>query len=178
VDGKEQTRREQRTRWEPAWGSHSGNYADLLVSASKGLQPKELAGIEPFELGHLTSFNGDFLAGFEAESHALDVQSCWTQALQRIESQEHSACSSMVPGDTHRGLRVSTTTSNEFVRSFLLPVYIAAYEYSGQIYRVVVNGQTGKVTGKAPWSVWKIVSFVLTLIVIVAGIVLWFQNQK
>ena len=175
VNGKEETRREQRVRWEPASGSHSADYSNLLVIASKGLSPGELAAIEPFDLGQLTAFSGDFLAGLEAESHALDVQTCWSEAEKRIERAEYGACGSLVPGDTHRSLSVHTATSNEYVRSFLLPFYVAAYEYAGEIYRVVVNGQTGKVTGKAPWSPWKIAAFVLAMGLAVTALVMFFR---
>jgi hypothetical protein len=177
VNGREEKRREQRVRWEPAFGNHSANYQDLLVSASKGLDPSELRAIEPFEIGKLTSFSGDFLAGFEAESHAIDASAGWRQAASRIAGEERDACSRLVPGDTQRNLHVSTSTSDEYVRSFLLPVYIAAYEYGGKIYRVVVNGQTGRVTGKAPWSAWKIAGFVLTVAVVIAAVALLVQKQ-
>jgi hypothetical protein len=179
VNGEEKVVRVQQTRWEPASGYHEEQYLDMLESASAGLARKELAGIEPFSLeGKLTSFDGDFLAGFEAESHGIDVVKCWEQALERIQSAERAACDSQVPGDTHRFLNVSTSTANEWVRSLLLPVYVAAYEYGGKVYRVVVNGQTGKVTGEAPWSVWKIVSASLALIVAIVAVFMYFHGQQ
>ena len=38
------------------------------------------------------------------------------------------------------------------VRYVLLPVYLLNYEYQGKIYRLAVNGQTGKVVGQLPIS--------------------------
>jgi hypothetical protein len=46
----------------------------------------------------------------------------------------------------------------------LLPVWIMAYRFRDQLYRFLVNGQTGRSTGQAPLS-W-------TKILVAAGIVL------
>ncbi len=43
----------------------------------------------------------------------------------------------------------------------LLPVWIAAYRYHDQVFRFLVNGQTGEVVGKAPYSWIKILLTVL-----------------
>jgi hypothetical protein len=172
VDGRTETRQVQRTRWEDVSGERSGAYAELAVSASKGLKPQEITGLEPFELARAAAvFVGDFLAGFEAETHALTVEDCWPVARRRIESEEEAACARDVPGDTHRSLQVQTTTSDEAFQSALLPVYIAAYDYAGKVFRVLVNGRTGRVEGEAPLSAWKITFFVLALLL--AGLALY-----
>ena len=47
--------------------------------------------------------------------------------------------------------------SDETWRYILLPVYIAAYRYDGKLYRMMINGQTGAITGSKPvvWAkVW------------------------
>ena len=174
VNGRRETRRVQHTRWEHASGRRSGDYEDVVVSASRGLAAAELWSIDPFNIsGGVARFDGDFLAGFEAEQLALRARETWPTAKGRIEQMEHTKCARAVPGDTHRNLQVDTHTSDERARSLLLPVYIAAYEYAAKVFRVLVNGQTGKVAGKAPWSVWKVALFVLTCLGVVGAIV-WY----
>lgn len=176
VNGKRATRRVQRTRWERVSGHRSGDYEDLVVSASRGLPAEELRSIDPFNIsGGMALFDGDFLAGFEAEQLALGARETWSTAKARIEAMERSRCASAVPGDTHRNLRVDTRTSDERARSLLLPTYVAAYEYAAKVFRVLVNGQTGKVAGKAPWSVWKITLFVLFCLAVV-GTIAWYTQ--
>ena len=51
----------------------------------------------------------------------------------------------------------------------LLPVWMAAYRYNGKAYRFIVNGQTGKVQGERPWSVWKITLAVVFVACLAAG---------
>ncbi len=74
-----------------------------------------------------------------------------------------------MPGDTQRGLSVRTEFSDVHFKHLLLPVWIAAYRYQGQVYRYVVNGQTGKATGDAPYSTIKIVLLVVAVIVVLVG---------
>ena len=45
----------------------------------------------------------------------------------------------------------------------LLPLWVAAYRYRDRTYHVLINGQTGRVEGEAPYSVAKIVLFVLLI---------------
>ena len=46
-------------------------------------------------------------------------------------------------------------------RPLLLPVYIGAYRRGDSYYRVVINGQTGELTGKAPMSWLKILGAIV-----------------
>ena len=43
----------------------------------------------------------------------------------------------------------------------LLPVWISAYRYRDKVYRFLINGQTGEVSGESPKSWWKIAFLVL-----------------
>ncbi|MDR2776235.1 MAG: hypothetical protein LBC19_16170 [Tannerella sp.] len=37
----------------------------------------------------------------------------------------------------------------------LLPVWLGAYRYKGKSYIFTVNGRTGQVVGRRPWSILK-----------------------
>lgn len=41
-------------------------------------------------------------------------------------------------------------------KHILLPVWLSSYTYRGKIYRFMVNGETGRVAGKAPVSPLKV----------------------
>lgn len=179
IDGKTQTVRVQKTRWEYRSGYHDAVYRNQLVSASKGVPADELARVEPYELTKaLRTFDADYLAGFEAETHGLDAATCWEIARTRIEAAEHDACAREVPGDTYRNLQVSTTTSREQLQSTLVPLWVAAFEYRSKLFRFVVNGQTGKVAGQAPWSVAKIVAAVFVGLVVAGAVAWWVMQQQ
>jgi small-conductance mechanosensitive channel len=48
------------------------------------------------------------------------------------------------------------------------------FKYNDKVYSFVVNGQTGKISGKSPISPWRVAIAVLIAIVIL-GIVFYFE---
>ncbi len=171
-NGNTQTRQERRTRWEPASGRHGDDYRNVPVYASQGLPVPMCRAIEPYPWENLTPYDPRYLSGFAAEEYVIDATEGWARGQQRMNDMEREKCGRMVPGDTHRNLRVSTRLSNAKFRHVLLPVWIAAYQYKGDAYRFLVNGQTGKVDGKAPWSWVKISLAILVFLTIMAILII------
>ena len=60
--------------------------------------------------------------------------------------------------------------------SIMLPVWISAYRYQNKQYRVMVNAQTGKVSGDRPYSKVKIAIAVVAGLSILIGGFLLFSN--
>jgi hypothetical protein len=56
----------------------------------------------------------------------------------------------------------------------LLPVWIMAYQYRNHTYRFLVNGQTGRHTGEAPFSYTKaaMVGGIALVAIIVIGLMI------
>lgn len=150
------TRTITETEWQPAQGQHQAQYPRELVSGSKGLPQEWLQKLGDFEFGYLQSFNPQFLAGREAEECAVDRMAALQIARQQIEQKEESACRSLVPGDTQRELRVQTQVPDLGGRLIYLPIWLASFQYKGQVYRCVVNGQSGTIGGEAPVSKAKV----------------------
>lgn len=165
-------RKVQRTRWESAWGQRADDFDDVLVCASKGLPSELAARLHTFDTQQLVPYSPGFLAGWRAEEYAVDLEAGFTIGKTTMEKEQHKRCGKDVPGDTQRNLSVSNAFSQLTYKHVLLPVWIAAYRYRNDVYRFLVNGQTGEVVGKAPWSWLKIFLFVLSLAALVA--VLWF----
>ena len=171
------TREIRHTRWESAWGQRADAYDDVLVCASVGL-PQDLAdSLKSFDTAQLVPYTPGYLAGWQAEEYAVDLQTGFGRAKEKIDSEQNERCASDVPGDTHRALDVNNTYSALTFKHVLLPVWLAAYRYRGDVYRYLVNGQTGEVQGKAPYSFWKIALTVLSLTALVVLAVL-LANRK
>lgn len=171
------TRQVRHTRWERAWGSRSDDYDDLLVCASQGL-PRELADrFKTFNMAALVPYSAGYLAGWRAEEYGVDLQAGFEIAKQRIVASQEQRCARDVPGDTHRGLRVENTLSNLTYKHVLLPLWIAAYRYDGKVYRFLVNGSTGEVVGKAPWSWVKITLALVATLIVLIGLWLLLRNR-
>lgn len=157
----------QRTRWQPAWGERDDVYDDLLICASKGLPPDLAQKLEPFDTARLVRYDPAFLAGWKAEEYSIDLNAGWQLAVGRIEASQRARCSRDVPGDTQMALRVNNRFSHERYKHLLVPIWIAAYRYRDEPFQFLVNGQTGEVTGRAPYSVIKITLFCVALLALV-----------
>lgn len=58
--------------------------------------------------------------------------------------------------DHYRSMRYDHRFSDVRFKHILLPVWLSSYTYRGKIYRFMVNGETGRVAGKAPVSPLKV----------------------
>lgn len=165
-EGNQQSRQVQHTRWEFASGWRRDFFDDVLVCASRGLPQNLVAKFETFDTKQLTPYQPHFLAGWRAESYAIDLMPAWGSAQGSMSNAQEGRCSSDVPGDTHRNLSVNNQFSYVTFKHVLLPIWIAAYRYNDKPYQFLVNGQTGEVVGHAPWSFWKIFLTILGVIAV------------
>ncbi|MBL4915887.1 primosomal protein N' (replication factor Y) - superfamily II helicase [Szabonella alba] len=174
VDGKTQQRQEQvrKTRWQSVTGRVARAFDDILVLASRSLQRGYTDGLQPWDLTALEPYRADYLAGFTAEGYTVALAEGHGMAQQIMAQVIHGDVRLDIGGDEQRVTSVATDYSAETFKHVLLPVWMAAYKYNGKTYRFVVNGQTGKVQGERPWSVWKIALAVLVLVALIAGVVL------
>jgi hypothetical protein len=168
-------RRVQKVRWQPARGGRDDSYDELLVCGSRGLPPELTQKLEPFDTRALRRYDPSFLAGWRAEEYSVDLNAAWKLGVERITQSQRARCSGDVPGDTQRALNVVNRFSDEKFKHVLLPIWISVYRYQGKPFRFLVNGQTGEVTGHAPWSVLKIALLCVAL-ALVALSILWAQR--
>ena len=173
VDGKRQNREErvQKTRWYPASGRVARFFDDMLVMASKSL-PKRLGNdLTPWDLAKLEPYSPDYLAGFQAEGYTVLLPEGHEEARSRMEQIIEQDVRRDIGGDEQRVSSVDTDWRDETFKHILLPVWTAAYKYSGKSYQFLVNGQTGEVQGERPYSWWKISFAVLAVAALVLGAV-------
>ncbi|MFO0579441.1 MAG: hypothetical protein U1A78_36035 [Polyangia bacterium] len=170
-------RRIARRRWEPCTGQRHDRYSNLLVCASRGLASELRAIANYFDLAGLLPYSPEYLWGFAAERYAVDLPAAWQRARTEIERLQDDRCAADIPGDTKRGLRTTHQIEGVRFKHVLLPLWIATYRYRGRLHRFLVNGQSGRVAGTAPYSEWKVVLTVL-LILATAGALLYFLHAR
>lgn len=168
-DGNLKTKKVTKTRWQPANGEHQFLYRDWLISASGGLDQDWVSQIIPFDLDKAKPYSSDYFAGWAAEEYSIDSDRGRISAETEINEEEIDKCAKMVPGDTHKDLRVSTRFSDWLHELIVLPIWISSYKYKGKIFRFLVNGQTGEVVGKAPVSKLKIAIAILAAVLGIGG---------
>jgi DNA-directed RNA polymerase subunit RPC12/RpoP len=177
-EGNQQSRQVQRTDWRFASGWRNDFFDDVLVCASKGLPQNLVSKFQTFDTKQLTPYQPQFLAGWRAESYAIDLMPAFNSAQESMANTQRGRCSGDVPGDTQRNLNVQNQFSYVTFKHVLLPIWIAAYRYNDKPYQFLVNGQTGEVVGLAPWSYWKIFFAVLAVAAVaVAGYFIYDYTQ-
>ena len=67
-----------------------------------------------------------------------------------------------MPGDTHRNLRIHPAFSGQTFKHLLVPIWLLVYTFGRRPFQVVVNGYTGQIAGRYPYSPWK-VAFLIVL---------------
>jgi len=168
----------------PQWEAHTGSkfekFKDVLIPGLRRMSPVELAGIEPFNLDELVEFSPDTLAGWVALSYDHPLADASLRAREKILKKVQRTLSRLVEPD-HPKRNFSTGEgkwSGLTYKLALLPIYIGNYSFQGKRYRLLVNGQTGKVGGKKPVDTLKatmyaIAGVILLIIIIVILTLLW-----
>ena len=159
------------TRYTFASGVYQEFIDDETVMASKRQNLSEVAKCEPFKLSKVVPYDPKYLAGFVAERYSIGLKEGWEIAQSNIHQKLKSNINDYIKNqwrcDRVSNLKFSTQYNNITYKYLLVPVWMSSFKYKDKTYQFAVNGQTGKVGGKAPVSFWR----VLLAILIGAGII-------
>ena len=153
-----------RGDWYPISGHHQGEYQGLLVGASGALTPAETSAICPFDLRKGVTAEQVDLENVVFEQFRVQRKYARPLAGQGFENLVRQDCGRYVPGNC-RNLKVNVQLEGLTSEAVLLPVWIMAYRYQDQVFRFLLNGQTGKAAGQAPTS-WKKILAVIGIIIL------------
>jgi ribosomal protein L37E len=167
------------SRDHPQWvtrnGVESEVFDDILVPGMKALKLPELMAVEPFNLKDVVEFRPEYVAGWPALSYDRPLSDASLQARERvIKSVQSGLMYSIEAGESKRNVRTGAGQwSGITFKHLLLPLWTGTYRYQGKEYRLMVNGQTGKVAGKKPRDAMKVgagivVGVILTIALIIA----------
>ena len=174
VNGKRVTRTRTETEWRPLVGRWSSYVSDVIVTASRGVSNTELEAIEPYDLSGLRRFAPALISGWAAEEPSLLPAECGALAEGEVVATVDRLLAGFMPGDTHRGLTHHHALRNQSLVSVLLPLWVLPVRYRADRdpVRLLVNGQTGRVSGRAPLSWARVAVAVAAGVVAVAGAVI------
>lgn len=144
------------SRDHPQWvtrnGVESEVFDDILVPGMKALKLPELMAVEPFNLKDVVEFRPEFVAGWPALGYDRPLSDASLQARERvIKEVQRSLVYSIEAGESKRNMRSGAGQwSGITFKHVMLPLWTGTYRYQGQEYRLMINGQMGKVAGKKP----------------------------
>ena len=164
-------------RWEN--GRVTVHIDDLMVSGSSRLSRPIIERLYPFHLNELVAYAPDYLAGWQAQAYDVTLPQAWEDGKAQMRERARQACQDDIHSGHVRNFSMTADFADETWRYILLPVYVAAYEFEGKIFQVMVNGQTGSVSGQKPvawWKIWLAIALLLApgLLTSLAGLPLLF----
>ena len=165
-DGHTQTRQVQHTRWYPASGRVEQSFQNVLVPATKAVSETRLNKLSPWGLNALCAYEPAYLAGFKAQRYQLELPQGFEKAKQMMAPVIEKDVRHDIGGDEQRISEIQTEYLSVMFRHLLLPVWIGAYQFSGQTYQVMVNASTGEVQGERPYSAVKIALLVAAVLLV------------
>ncbi|MEZ5285994.1 MAG: hypothetical protein R2712_14530 [Vicinamibacterales bacterium] len=168
--GRPVMRRERRTRWVPAAGVVDHFFDDDPVPGTQGLPLALLRQVEPFPTVEVVPYDTAFLSGHVVEHYKVVLFEAAEQSQRQMHAALERICGGQVPGDTYRHLRIFPTYSGRTFKHVLVPIWLLSYTYGARAFQVIVNGYTGKMAGKYPISIWKVLFAILLVAVVVAVI--------
>lgn len=176
VNGERKTRTKTYTDWYPAAGHIDHFFDDELILANPAVPEEITLKLRPWDLSKLVPFEHDYLRGFVVEAYSINLQEGFSIARKRIDMKIRGLIRNDIGGDQQRIHSVNTEWREQTFKHILLPIYVSAYRYKGKSYRFLINGQSGEVQGKRPYSVVKITLLILFILAIIGAIIL-FSNE-
>lgn len=151
--------------WNPVSGVYQEFIDDVTVMASKRQEDSGVKKCEPFKLSKVIAYNPKALAGFVAERYSIGLKEGWDIAQTSIHEKLKNSIENYVKHQWKcqhvSNISFSTVHSKVTYKYILVPVWISSFKYNDKIYQFAVNGQTGKVGGKSPVSVWRVLLAIL-----------------
>ncbi|KUL52651.1 hypothetical protein ADL22_04795 [Streptomyces sp. NRRL F-4489] len=157
-------------RWYHVRGTVQRYFDDVLVPAAGNVSADRLKELEPWPLKQAVPYQEAYLSGFRTLRYDVEPETGYERAQQKMAEVIRKDCKDDIGGDRQRLHSVETAYEAVTYKLLLLPVWFASYVYNGKQWQVMVNAETGEVTGERPYSPLKIACAVV-LVAVVAALV-------
>jgi hypothetical protein len=167
----------QYKQWVPMSGKESRFFNDVLVPGVKVIAERELDGLGPFNLLEVEEFKPEQLAGWTAILYDRSLSDASLLAREKVVQKIRPQVYDMIAmGREKRNVDIGGGSwSGMTFKHILLPLWTGSYRYKGKGYRVLVNGQTGKIFGDKPRDMVKLIfsTFISIMFLILIAILFW-----
>jgi len=161
-------------RWVWRTGERIFFYTDHLQPGTRALPADLLTQIKAFDLAALVEYKPEYLAGWPAATYDISLAEASLAAREvMIAEAKKELFYKAAGGAMVRDLEVTGSDfTGQTYKFVMLPLWVGAYAYQGKTFRVLVNGQTGKVVGDKPVDQVKVVLLIVTGVIAVGALAL------
>ncbi|WP_294152663.1 hypothetical protein [uncultured Clostridium sp.] len=169
-----------KTEWYRTSGYYEESINDELVIATTKHDKSILKGLEPFDTENNVAYKPEYVAGFGAERYSVGLKEAFNKAKEFIRNHLTNKINEKIKVDNNADrsqiIDIDTIFSNVTYKYLLLPVWISSFKYNEKVYQFMINGQTGRVSGKTPISPIRVaIAVILALIVI--GLIIYINRK-
>ena len=138
------------------------------IDASHALSDESSAKLEPFDLTHLKPFDEDYLAGFYSNVSDVSYKELREAVFKRAEELFNEDAMNNVRADKLHitDSMPSLRIDNDMVYA-MMPAWFITFRHGEKHNTILVNGDTGKVTGGIPFN--KTLFFILLIAIGLIG---------
>ena len=146
----------------------SAEFENLLVECCSALDDRSTALLEPYNIKASVEFDTSYLMGFYSNIQDVDPKAAKHTAELKAKTIFNSQMRQLTKNSGAK--TVSSHPKLEMYRTgyILLPAWFITINAKGTPYTFLVNGQSGRCTGTAPWSKVKVFGTITA-----ATVVLW-----
>jgi hypothetical protein len=138
--------KEGRVRWEPRVGRLSRAYENLVAPALE--DHRALMGrLGDFDLGQRVGYGPEAVAGAAVRVPTLEPEAAWPGAEAAFVRAAQEECRLAAGADHVRDFRIGAEYEGLNWTLLLLPAYATWYREGERAWPVLVNGQSGRVSG-------------------------------
>lgn len=163
---------ERRTRWFFVSGGYNKSFDGIVIEAASSLDQSQMNKLLPYDLGSAEQYKREYLAGFAAERYNESLDDSFEGAKSVMDDDIRASILSQYKYDRVAYLNVNTNYGNIKFNYTLLPVWVCGYKFRDKLWSFLVNGRSGRATGKAPLSVPKVLLTVIAVLGVV-GVLIW-----
>lgn len=158
-------------------------YNRVALDASRKLNDELAQRLVPYNMDELLEFDPKLMTGFYADRYDVMSREAAPLAYKLCCDYISEDMMETVMGSNRGNTRIVKAINQYYVENIeyaMLPAWFLTFRSKGQVYTVLVNGQTGKVVGNVPFDKTKAVfqAIVLSLVfgILIAAVVMPFED--
>jgi hypothetical protein len=178
VDGEqvERSREVRHTNWYSVFGNVVNIFKNIIISASASVSQETLNKLGAWDFSMLAKYDERYISGFRSETYQVSPQDGLERSKASMAPVIQRTIMQDIGGDEQRIDNSETELQEVMIKYVLLPIWISSYVYKNKSYQFAINGYTGQVSGKRPWSAGKIILLIVIILAVIACIVIYFKN--
>lgn len=142
-------------------GSRGDVFNDVAVNVGDKITERDFNNLKPFDFSKAVPYNSAYLLGFTASHYNVSADVAFDTAKNYMRKRISDIIITEQHADGCVRLDLTCSYKDTMYNYLLLPVWIMTYKYNNKEYRIMSNGQTGEIIGKAPKSPVKITLAIL-----------------